>query len=237
MNIFPAIDMLDGQAVRLYQGDYKQSEIVAANIVDQARAFEAEGAKWLHLVDLDGAKEGSLKNFSYVQEIKESTQLNVQLGGGIREIATLEKLFETGVDRAILGTAAVKDPEFLKTALDKYGDKIAVGIDVLEGQVKVSGWLESTERYLDEFAESMEKLGVSTLIVTDIAKDGAMEGTNLNMMAELSQNLSLQLIASGGVSSMEDLQALKESDIYGAIIGKALYNGTIALSDALSLQE
>lgn len=234
MIIFPAIDMLGGKPVRLYQGDYAQSEVVASDIVEQAKQFERDGATWLHMVDLDGAKAGRPENFDYVKKVKKATNLNIQIGGGIRNLETLEALFDAGIDRAILGTAAVKDRDFLVAAIEKYGAKIAVGIDVLNGEVKVSGWLESTQRYLDEFAQEMADIGVQTLIVTDIAKDGAMSGTNLEMMTKLSDTLSLQLIASGGVSALDDLKALSDVDIYGAIIGKALYNGAIDLPQAIA---
>lgn len=234
MKIFPAIDMLGGKPVRLYQGDYAQSEVVASDIVEQAKQFERDGATWLHMVDLDGAKAGRPENFDYVKKVKKATNLNIQIGGGIRNLETLEALFDAGIDRAILGTAAVKDRDFLVAAIEKYGAKIAVGIDVLNGEVKVSGWLESTQRYLDEFAQEMADIGVQTLIVTDIAKDGAMSGTNLEMMKKLSDTLSLQLIASGGVSALDDLKALSDFDIYGAIIGKALYNGAIDLPQAIA---
>lgn len=234
MIIFPAIDMLGGKPVRLYQGDYAQSEVVASDIVEQAKQFERDGATWLHMVDLDGAKAGHPENFDYVKKVKKATNLNIQIGGGIRNLETLEALFDAGIDRAILGTAAVKDRDFLVAAIEKYGAKIAVGIDVLNGEVKVSGWLESTQRYLDEFAQEMADIGVQTLIVTDIAKDGAMSGTNLEMMKKLSDTLSLQLIASGGVSALDDLKALSDFDIYGAIIGKALYNGAIDLPQAIA---
>ncbi|MBG9985073.1 1-(5-phosphoribosyl)-5-[(5-phosphoribosylamino)methylideneamino]imidazole-4-carboxamide isomerase [Aerococcaceae bacterium DSM 111022] len=234
MIIFPAIDMLGGKPVRLYQGDYAQSEVVASDIVEQAKQFERDGATWLHMVDLDGAKAGRPENFDYVKKVKKATNLNIQIGGGIRNLETLEALFDAGIDRAILGTAAVKDRDFLVAAIEKYGAKIAVGIDVLNGEVKVSGWLESTQRYLDEFAQEMADIGVQTLIVTDIAKDGAMSGTNLEMMKKLSDTLSLQLIASGGVSALDDLKALSDFDIYGAIIGKALYNGAIDLPQAIA---
>ena len=234
MIIFPAIDMLGGKPVRLYQGDYAQSEVVASDIVEQAKQFERDGATWLHMVDLYGAKAGRPENFDYVKKVKKATNLNIQIGGGIRNLETLEALFDAGIDRAILGTAAVKDRDFLVAAIEKYGAKIAVGIDVLNGEVKVSGWLESTQRYLDEFAQEMADIGVQTLIVTDIAKDGAMSGTNLEMMKKLSDTLSLQLIASGGVSALDDLKALSDFDIYGAIIGKALYNGAIDLPQAIA---
>lgn len=234
MIIFPAIDMLGGKPVRLYQGDYAQSEVVASDIVEQAKQFERDGATWLHMVDLDGAKAGRPENFDYVKKVKKATNLNIQIGGGIRNLETLEALFDAGIDRAILGTAAVKDRDFLVAAIEKYGAKIAVGIDVLNGEVKVSGWLESTQRYLDEFAQEMADIGVQTLIVTDIAKDGAMSGTNLEMMKKLSDTLLLQLIASGGVSALDDLKALSDFDIYGAIIGKALYNGAIDLPQAIA---
>lgn len=237
MIIFPAIDILGGKPVRLYQGDYAQSEVVASDIVEQAKQFELAGASWLHMVDLDGAKAGQPENFDYVRAVKEATGLQIQIGGGIRNVETLESLFNVGIDRAILGTAAVKDRDFLVEAVEQYGDKIAVGIDVLDGEVKVSGWLESTQRYLDEFAQEMAEIGVQTLIVTDIAKDGAMSGTNLEMMKKLSETLSLQLIASGGVSSLEDIKALADYNIYGAIIGKALYNGAIDLPEAIAVSK
>ncbi len=234
MNIFPAIDLIDGKAVRLLKGDYNQKTVYNDNPVEVVKDFKAKGAKFLHLVDLDGAKSGQTDNFSTVKAIVDEGGIFVEIGGGIRDIATVDKYFEAGVDRVIIGTAAVTNPEFLKSALSKYGDKIAVGVDIKDSFVAIKGWLEKSEYTAFEFCEKMQNLGVKYLICTDISKDGAMKGTNLELYKQLSERFNMNITASGGVSSMEDIKKLREMKLYGAIIGKAYYTGAIDLSEAIN---
>ena len=235
MNIFPAIDLYDKKAVRLLKGDYQQMTVYSDNPIEIARDFENCGAKFIHMVDLEGAKDGTTPNLSVVKEIAENTDLFVEIGGGIRNMDTLKKYFEAGVDRAILGTSAINDEEFLKSAVSQYGDKIAVGADVKDGKIAIKGWLETAPVTLDEFLDTMEKLGVSTVICTDISKDGAMSGTNLEMYERLSKKYSMNITASGGVSTIDDVKALRQMNIYGAIIGKAYYTGAIDLKEAIEV--
>ena len=235
MNILPAIDLFDKKAVRLYKGDYKEMTVYSNNPLEIARNFEKCGAKYVHIVDLEGAKDGTTPNIDVVREIAEKTNLFVEIGGGIRSFEILEKYFSAGVKRAILGTSAVKDEEFLKKSIALYGEKIAVGADVLDGYIRVKGWLEKSEYTLSAFFEKMQSLGVKTIICTDISKDGAMRGTNLELYKKLSSEFSLDIIASGGVSSIEDVKALREMNVSGAIIGKAYYIGAIDLKEALEV--
>lgn len=235
MNIFPAIDLYDKKAVRLLKGDYRNMTVYSDDPIEIARNFEACGARFIHMVDLEGAKDGTTPNISVVADIAQNTDLFVEIGGGIRNMDTLENYFSVGVDRAILGTAAINDSEFLKAALDKYGDKIAVGADVKDGRIAIKGWMETAPVTLDEFLDSMQKLGVDTVICTDISKDGAMSGTNLEMYRELSLKYSMNITASGGVSSIEDVKALRAMELYGAIIGKAYYIGAIDLKEAIEV--
>jgi phosphoribosylformimino-5-aminoimidazole carboxamide ribotide isomerase len=236
MNIFPAIDLYDKKAVRLFKGDYNEMTVYSENPVEVARDFAACGAKFIHVVDLEGAKDGTTPNIEVVKSIARETGLFVEVGGGIRSLDVLERYFESGVSRAILGTAAVNDEPFLRSAIEKYGDKIAVGADVKDGYIAIKGWVEKSEYTLDAFFSKMQSLGVKTIICTDISKDGAMKGTNLQMYRELSSKYSVSIIASGGVSSMDDVLALAEMDIYGAIIGKAYYTGSIDLREAVKVQ-
>lgn len=235
MEIFPAIDLVNGKAVRLFKGDYAQMTVYSDNPIDVARDFESKGAKYIHLVDLEGAKDGTTPNIETVKQIANETGLFTEIGGGIRDLATVSKYLENGVDRAILGTAAVKDEVFLKEALNKYGDKIAVGIDIKDGFVAIKGWIESSGIDPFEFCEKMQNMGVKYIICTDVSKDGAMRGTNLELYKKLSEKFSVNITASGGVSSIEDVKALRKMDIYGAIIGKAYYVGAIDLTEALEV--
>lgn len=235
MRIFPAIDLYDKKAVRLYKGDYMQMTVYSENPLEIAEDFIRSGAGYIHMVDLEGAKDGTTPNISVVAEIAAKTDLFVEIGGGIRSMETLDRYFEVGVDRAILGTAAVTDEAFLISAVKKYGDKIAVGADVKDGYIAIKGWLENSNYTLDEFFEKMQALGVKTVICTDISKDGAMKGTNLRMYSELSRKYSVDIVASGGVSSIADVKALKELELYGAIIGKAYYTGAINLKEAIEV--
>ena len=233
MYLYPAIDLYEGKAVRLYKGDYNQMTVFSENPAEVAKAFELQGATHLHLVDLEGARDGTTSNLPVIEKILSRTDLFTEVGGGIRDLQTAEKYLSLGVDRVILGTAAVKDEAFLKEALALYGEKIAVGVDIKDGFVAIRGWTEKSELTTEEFFAKMEKLGVKTIICTDISKDGAMQGTNRALYKALSEKFSIDLIASGGVSSLDDVRALKEMDLHGAIIGKAYYTGAIDLREAL----
>ena len=233
MNIFPAIDLYERKAVRLFKGDYAEMTVYSDNPVEIARDFEAKGAKYIHIVDLEGAKNGDTPNFEVVKEIAQNTGLFCEIGGGIRSLDTVEKYLNAGLDRVILGTAAVNDEEFLRTAVNKYGDKIAVGVDIKDGFVAVKGWTEKSEYSCFNFCEKMREIGVKTLICTDISRDGAMRGTNRQLYKELSEKFDMNITASGGVSSIEDIKALRSLNLYGAIIGQAYYIGAIALKEAL----
>ena len=233
MKIFPAIDLYDGKAVRLYKGDYAQMTVYSENPIEIARDFESKGAKYIHMVDLEGAKDGTTPNLDIVRQIANETSLFTEIGGGIRSMDTVRAYLENGVDRVILGTAAVKDEDFLKTAVAEYGERIAVGVDIKDGFVAIKGWLETSQYTCFGFCKKMQNLGVKTIICTDISKDGAMLGTNRQLYKELSNELNIDIVASGGVSDIEDIKALRTLDIYGAIIGKAYYIGAIDLTEAL----
>lgn len=233
MKLFPAIDLYDGKAVRLYKGDYNNMTVYSENPIEIARDFESKGMKYIHIVDLQGAKDGATPNINIVKQIANETGLFCEVGGGIRDMKTVEAYLGSGIDRVILGTAAVNNPEFLQQAVKQYGEKIAVGVDIKDGFVAIKGWMEKSQYTCFDFCEKMEKLGVKTLICTDISKDGAMKGTNRELYKQLSQRFSIDITASGGVSSIDDIKALKELDIYGAIIGKAYYIGAIDLKEAL----
>lgn len=235
MIVFPAIDLYDKKAVRLYKGDYGNMTIYSENPIEIARDFEEKGASWVHMVDLEGAKEGTTPNLEIVKQVVRETDLSVEIGGGIRSMETAEAYFKAGVSRIILGTAAVDDEDFLKAAVNRYGKGIAVGADVRDGQVAIKGWLEKSQYSLESFMENMQALGVETVICTDISRDGAMKGTNLKLYKELSERFNMNIVASGGVSSMEDIVALMEMNLYGAIIGKAYYTGAIDLRKAIEV--
>ena len=237
MKIFPAIDLYDRKAVRLYKGNYDEMTVYSENPIEIARDFEAAGAKYIHMVDLEGAKDGTTPNLNIVKQVANETSLFVEIGGGIRSMETLDKYFDAGVSRAILGTAAVTDEAFLKAAVAKYGEKIAVGADIKDGMVAIKGWLEKSEYSTDAFFEKMCALGVKTVICTDISKDGAMKGTNRELYRELSEKYSIDIVASGGVSTLDDISALADMDLYGAIIGKAYYIGAIDLKEAIKISE
>ena len=235
MLIYPAIDLYQGKAVRLYKGDYAQMTVYSENPRSIARDFTAKGATHIHLVDLEGAKSGETPNFDTVLAIKAATGAFCEIGGGIRSMDVINRYLGAGLDRVILGTAAVTEPGFVEEAVKKHGDKIAVGIDIKDGFVAIKGWTEKSALNAMDFAETMQTIGVKTLICTDISKDGAMEGANHNLYQTLSQTFSMQIIASGGVSSMEDVKRLAAMDIHGAIIGKAYYTGAIDLGDAIEV--
>ena len=233
MNVFPAIDIVQGKAVRLFKGDYAQMTVYSETPMDVIRDFERAGAKFLHIVDLEGAKSGDTNNYETISNIIKSTPLFVEVGGGIRSMDVIEKYLSAGAGRVILGTVAVTDERFLRDAVEKYGDKIAVGVDIKDGFVAIKGWTEKSEYSAFDFCEKLQSLGVKTVICTDVSKDGAMQGTNRELYSQLSQKFTLDFIASGGVSSVEDIIALKEKGLYGAIIGKAYYMGAIDLRRAI----
>ena len=235
MNIFPAIDLYEGKAVRLFKGDYAQMTVYSEHPEEIGIAFAKAGARYIHIVDLEGAKNGETPNLATVVKIKQASGLFCEIGGGVRSMEVIRRYIDAGMDRVILGTAAVTDPQFLKNSVTTYGDKIAVGVDIKDGKVAIKGWTEKSELDAFDFCEQMEKLGVKTLICTDISKDGAMQGTNRALYKQLSTSFSVDIVASGGVSSIEDIEKLAEMDLYGAIIGKAYYIGAIDLKQAIEV--
>ena len=237
MVLFPAIDILSGKAVRLYKGDYNAVTVYSERPWEFAEDFVNKGCSAIHIVDLDGAKSGETVNIDTVKRIAAVKGLYSEIGGGIRNMETVSRYLEAGVDRVILGTAALKDPSFLKNALREYGDRIAVGVDLKDGKVAVKGWLETSNKDGIEFLKELEDLGVEGVIVTDISRDGAMKGTNLDIYGRIKEEVSLKVTASGGVSTIEDIVALKSMGLYGAIIGKAYYTGAIKLKEALEALE
>lgn len=235
MIILPAIDLLGRKAVRLLKGDYNQVTVYSDSPLEVAEKFKSLGATHIHMVDLDGAKYGTAPNMDIVAEVAEKTGLFIEIGGGIRSMETVKKYIDAGISRVILGTAAICDEAFLKEAVRTYGEKIAVGADVKDGKIAVKGWLEQSDVTLDEFFLKMQDLGVKNIICTDISRDGAMRGTNLELYRELSAKYSLDITASGGVSSIEDVKRLREMNLYEAIIGKAYYTGTVDLKEAIEV--
>lgn len=235
MIILPAIDLLGRKAVRLLKGDYNQVTVYSDSPLEVAEKFKSLGATHIHMVDLDGAKYGTAPNMDIVAEVAEKTGLFIEIGGGIRSMETVKKYIDAGISRVILGTAAICDEDFLKEAVKAYGEKIAVGADVKDGKIAVKGWLEQSDVTLDEFFLKMQDLGVKNIICTDISRDGAMRGTNLELYRELSAKFSLDITASGGVSSIEDVKRLREMNLYGAIIGKAYYTGAVDLEEAIEV--
>lgn len=235
MNIFPAIDLVQGKAVRLFKGDYAQMTVYDDDPLNAARRFEAAGAKYLHMVDLEGARDGGTPNFEAVRRVAQNTGLYVEIGGGIRDMDVIEKYLSAGVKRVILGTAAIADEAFTRAAIDRYGEAIALGADVKDGEVAIRGWLELSGMGLDAFCEKYQALGARTLICTDVSRDGAMRGANRALYADLQRKYSMNIVASGGVSTLEDVRALAGLGLYGAIIGKALYTGDIDLKKAIEV--
>ena len=233
MNIFPAIDLYEGKAVRLFKGDYAQMTVYSDNPSEIGIDFANAGAGYIHIVDLEGAKFASTPNFDTVLAIKENSGLFCEIGGGIRTMEVIDKYLGAGIDRVILGTAAVTSPGFAKEAVTKYGEKIAVGIDIKDGYVAIKGWTEKSELNAFDFCQKMQDIGVRTIICTDISKDGAMIGTNRALYKEMSEKFNIQITASGGVSTIDDVKALAAMKLYGAIIGKAYYTGAIDLKEAI----
>ena len=235
MVIYPAIDLYEGKAVRLYKGDYAQMTVYAEDPATVARDFLSQGAGCIHLVDLEGAKDGTSPNFDTVCRMKKETGLFCQTGGGIRTMDRIDRTLGAGIDRVILGTAAVTEKGFVEKAVARHGDAIAVGIDIRDGFVAIRGWTEKTSLEAMAFCGRMADMGVKTLICTDISKDGAMQGANHALYRALKERFSLNIIASGGVSSLSDVKRLAEMDIHGAIIGKAYYTGAISLKEAIEV--
>ena len=233
MILLPAIDLYGGKAVRLQKGEYDKMTVYHENPIELAKEFEAQGAKWLHTVDLEGAKSGEAPNLPIVERIAAETKLNVEFGGGVRNMEVVRRCMGSGVDRVILGTAAVTKPEFLEEAVHCFGAAVAAGADVKDGRIAIQGWLETAQETLSAFLTRMERVGVQTVICTDISRDGMLSGSNRALYAELMQQFSLKLIASGGVSSVEDIQKLNEIGLYGAILGKAYYTGAVSIPAAL----
>lgn len=235
MIILPAIDMIGGQCVRLIKGDYATAHKVAEDPFETAARFAASGAGYLHMVDLDGAKAKEPKNADTICRIARACAIPCEVGGGIRSMQSVEMYLENGVSRVILGSSALSDPEFVRTAVRAYGERIAVGIDALERSVRVTGWTEDSGVDFIEFAKQMEDIGVKNIIFTDISRDGTLTGPNLAQLSELKQAVSCDITASGGVTNIGDIRALKELDLYGAICGKSLYSGSLSLDEAVAL--
>lgn len=236
MKLYPAIDLKDGKCVRLLQGDYNEVTVYGNNPGEMAKKWESLGGDFLHIVDLDGAKAGKGINEEAIRQIVEAVQIPIELGGGIRSIEDIKLQLDRGVGRVILGSAAIKNRELVKEAIDTFGaDKIVVGVDAKGGKVAVEGWLEVTDTTALSFCKELENMGVQTVIYTDIAKDGMMQGPNIEETKKLVDETQLQIIASGGVSSLEDLKALEAIGVHGAIIGKAIYTGAIQLEEAVAL--
>lgn len=235
MLIFPAIDLYEGQAVRLFKGDYNRKTVYSDNPTEIAEDFKQAGASCIHIVDLEGARDGNTPNLDIVCDIKAKTGLFCEIGGGIRTMEVIDKYISSGMDRVILGTAAVKNPDFVREAVNKYKEKVAVGVDIKDGYVAIKGWTEKSEYDAFEFCKKMQDIGVKTIICTDISKDGAMIGTNRELYKELSKKFDINIVASGGVSSIDDVIALNEMNLYGAIIGKAYYTKAIDLKKAIEV--
>jgi len=235
MLIYPAIDLYEGKAVRLFKGDYARMTVYNNDPAEVAADFKAKGASCIHMVDLEGAKLGTTPNLETVCRVKEQTGLFCQVGGGIRSMEVVSRYLDAGLDRVILGTAAVTDPGFAKEAVDAYGEKIAIGVDIRDGFVAVKGWTEKSELEAFAFCRDMEQLGIKTLICTDISKDGAMQGPNAALYQRLSQALGMRIIASGGVSSLDNIRQLAAMQLHGAIVGKAYYTGAVDLAQAIEV--
>ena len=233
MILLPAIDLYAGKAVRLLRGDYANMTVYGENAADFAAAFAAAGAEWVHMVDLEGAKLGSTPNYARVAAVARAGRLRVEIGGGVRSDDTVARYLDAGVSRVILGTAALRDRAFLERMTARYSEKIAVGVDIRDGFVATHGWTETSTVSCEDFCAELETLGVQTIIVTDISRDGAMQGTNRALYERLNRAFSMDIVASGGVSSLEDLRALRDAGLYGAILGKAYYTGAVDLKAAL----
>ena len=233
MIILPAIDIHEGNCVRLYKGDYSTSQIVAESYMDTAKAFEKDGAEWIHMVDLDGAKEGKPVNTDIFTDVAKNTNLKVELGGGIRTMDTIDYYINHGISRVILGSVALKNHELVKKAVDKYGNKIAVGIDAKDDKVAVEGWLDKSEVDFIDLAKEMVLVGVCDIIYTDISKDGTLSGVSAANLKKLNDSVNCDITASGGVKSMDDIKICNNMNLYGCICGKSIYEGTLNLKEAV----
>lgn len=237
MIIFPAIDVRNGNCVRLIQGDYDKETVYSDSPTDMGLEWEKKGAEFLHLIDLDGAKTGRSINREAIQAVAKNVNVPVQVGGGIRSMEIIDEHINNGISRVIIGTAAIQDPDFVKRAIDKYGDKIAVSIDARNGYVATDGWTETSEVHALDLLKNLESVGLKTVVYTDIFTDGMLQGPNFKELQEINENASIDVIASGGVTTVEDVNKLKEMNMYGAIIGKALYDGNLQLEDVLGGKE
>lgn len=237
MVILPAIDIKDGNCVRLFKGDYNTVQKVADSYMDTARSFEKAGAEWVHMVDLDGAKDASQQNKNIFIDVAKNTKLKVEVGGGIRSLETVEMYLSQGISRVIIGSAAVKNPEFVKQAVKEYGDRIAVGIDAKNGYVATEGWLETSDVLFTVLAREMSRIGVKYIIFTDISKDGTLSGVNAEQLEQINTSCSAEIIASGGVHTIEDIKICKRLKLYGTICGKSIYSGSLDLAEAIQLSK
>ncbi len=237
MRLYPAIDMIDGKSVRLVQGDYNKKTVFNENPLETALNWQNLGGEFIHIVDLDGARSGSMKNFDIICKIANTLNIPIEVGGGIRSMDAVESYLNNGVSRVIIGTSAIKNPAFVKEVVKKYGHRIAVGIDAKNGNVAISGWEETSQVSALSLAKQMEQIGVSTIIYTDISTDGMLKGPNCTAMKEMTEYVSSDIVASGGVTTLEDLKNLSKTGVEGAIIGKALYTGHIKLDEAVKLCE
>lgn len=235
MIILPAVDIMGGKPVRLYKGDFSTAGQVAENALDTAKEFESAGAEWIHMVDLDGSLQKKRVNTDIFLSVAENTSLKVELGGGIRTMQDIEFYLSGGISRVILGSVALKDPQLVKEAAGEFGNKIAVGIDAKNGYAAAEGWTQTSDIYFTELAKKMEQFGVKTIIFTDISKDGTLSGPNLAQLEEIDHAVSCNIIASGGITNIEDIKALKSLSLYGAICGKSIYSGTLDLKEALEV--
>lgn len=235
MIILPAVDIMGGKPVRLYKGDFSTAGQVAENALDTAKEFEKAGAEWIHMVDLDGSLQKKRVNTDIFLSVAENTSLKVELGGGIRTMQDIEFYLSGGISRVILGSVALKDPQLVKEAAGEFGNKIAVGIDAKNGYAAAEGWTQTSDIYFTELAKKMEQFGVGTIIFTDISKDGTLSGPNLAQLEEIDHAVSCNIIASGGITNIEDIKALKSLSLYGAICGKSIYSGTLNLKEALEV--
>ncbi len=236
MKIFPAIDLYGGQVVRLFQGDFNNKTTYETDPLRALASLEEQGATHMHIIDLDGARTGKTTNLALIERMVKESGCFIQVGGGIRDMATIERYLSAGVSRAILGTAAVKNPDFAAEACARFGEQIAVGVDLYRGRVAVSGWTEVSEHHGDDFCHMMQEAGVSTVLCTDISKDGSMGGSNVELYQHMTKEFSMNIIASGGISTLEELKKLKQAGLYAAVVGKAIYEGVIDLSAAVRLE-
>ena len=233
MIILPAIDLFNSKAVRLLKGDYSNMTVYDENPVNTAMKFKSEGAEWIHIVDLEGARSGETVNLETIIKIKNACNLKCEVGGGIRNLKIIESYIKSGIDRVILGTAAVTEKNFVEEAIKNFGEKIAVGADIKNNSIAIKGWLENANINALDFCEKMQDAGVKTLICTDISKDGAMKGTNISLYENLNAKFNMNIIASGGVSSLDDVKNLAKLNLYGAIIGKAYYTGAVKIKEVI----